>query len=454
MVKMKQSRHTGAGGYTLIELDGDASFGWQRNQHGNGPYRYILPDILVEDAGIEEIEEIHEMDLPLAGVLSLCPELDRVYAAECARHEARVALATNHYELPHDIWINESSALGAVEYAIWPDKGELRASHGKCAFRAGNSPEELRLAIRNALRNMTGQKTAKLDRPRSFCGPEMTSIAAWVTSRLRPYAAGIYDKWIERTLQSGYMDRRLVLLGHDVAGPCDRAELSYRHDRLTCTMDIGEVRFCEEVITSPAVTIKQIEERKGMPATLITNHPILSGRRITGVRHSDRRAIHTLDMIEGLPMTIKVAPLPFGAEESEDLIAGYLSRFESITSGARIALSRMEISERVSRLSKVADRLNSETPCQDLKTHDLRLVTDGKRLDCDGPIAPGVYWRKGAIRIEGLPAASCHSIIRSGPGKPLRDFVAMPGMEDAVINSVTLAPPGKRRPEQIVVRAA
>ncbi|WP_298846201.1 hypothetical protein [uncultured Salinicola sp.] len=454
MVQMTKSHHDDYGGYTLIEMDTDAVLGWKRGRIATGPCRFILPDILVEDVGIEELEEVSTMDMPLIGLLEVCPGLDGVYADACSRHGARVALTTNHYELPHDVWIAESSALGSVEYAIWPEKGEVRSKEGRCSFRIPDDPEGLRLAIRNALRNLTGQKDARLADPPPFCGPAMTSIAAWTIARLRPYAARVYEKWIERNLEAGYMDKRLVLRSHDVAGPCDRAEISWRPDRLSCTLDVGDVRFCEEVITAPAVTTTQLSERRDLPATDLCDHPALEGRVITGVRQSDRRSIHTLDRIDPMPLTIKVDPVPFAREEIDRILDDAIARFDHITPGARIALARMEESECASRITKVSERMISETPCQDLVRHDLRLTTDGRRLDCDGPIAPGVFWRKGAMRIEGLPIASSHSILKCGRGRPLRDFIIMPGLEDAVITSVTRAPEGKRRPEQIVVRAA
>lgn len=454
MVEMTKSHHDECGGYTLIELANDAVLGWKGGRIATGPCRFILPDILVEDVAIEELEEVSTLNMPLIGILELCPSLDEIYAEACNRHDAKVALTTNHYELPHDIWISESRTLGSVEYAIWPNKGEIRTSFGRCSFRMPADHDGLRLAIRNALRNLTGQKDAALARPAPFCGAAMTSIAAWTICRLRPYAANVYEKWIERNLQSGYMDKRLVLRSHDVAGPCDRAEFTWSSDRLSCIIDIGDIRFCEEVITAPAVTTRQIAERNGSKATILCNHPALGGRTITGVRHTDHRSLHTLDRVEAMPLTIKIDPVPFRPDEADKIIAAALARFKEITPGATIALARMEISERISRLTKVSERMISETPCQDLTAHNLRLVTSDTKLDCNGPIAPGVFWQKGALRIEGLPAASSLSILRSGRGRPLRDYITMPGLEDAIISSVTRAPEGKRHPEQIVVRAA
>lgn len=454
MVEMTKRHHDAAGGYTLIELPDDTAFGWSARSHGEPPYRYILPDILVDEDGIAEIEEISSMDLPLAGVLSLCPALDRVYAEECAKHGARVAGPTNHYELPYDVWISESSVLGTVEFDIWENQGRLRSSQGSCRFSMKGGPDDLRLAIRNALRNMTGQKNASLERPRSFVGPSMTSVAAWVLQNLRPYAADVYTDWINKSLEKGYPGGPLVFGPGDVAGPCDRAELRFSRKRLTCTIDIEEIRFCEEVITTPSCTTTELAARQGLAAREICDHPALIGRTIIGTGYTARRAMHSLDRIEPVNLLINLHGVPFGEDEAERICTDALARFEEVTPGARIALARMETSERVSRLTKMSRRMITETPWQDLRTHRLRLVTDGRRLDADGPVSAGVFWSKGAIRIEDLPASSCHAMLRSGPGRPLRDFIDMPGMEDAVIRTVTRAPEGKRRPEQIVVRAA
>ena len=64
MVQMTKSHHDDYGGYTLIEMDTDAVLGWKRGRIATGPCRFILPDILVEDVGIEELEEVSTRDMP------------------------------------------------------------------------------------------------------------------------------------------------------------------------------------------------------------------------------------------------------------------------------------------------------------------------------------------------------------------------------------------------------
>lgn len=454
MVEMTAVHHDAADGYTLIELPDDTAFGWSARSHGEPPYRYILPDILVEEEGIAEIEEISSMDLPLAGVLSLCPALDKIYAEECEKHDARVAVPTNHYELPHDVWISESSVLGTVEFDIWESHGRLRTSHGSCRFPMHGGPADLRLAIRDALRNMTGQKNASLNRPPAFVGPSMTSIAAWVLGRMRPYAAEIYTSWINRALERGYPEAPLVFGRADVAGPCDRAEMRFSKGRLTCTIDMGDIRFCEEVVTTPSCATTELSKRKGMQATALLDHPALEGRTIVGTGYTERRSIHSLDRINPVNLLINLDGIPFTQDEANRICSDALEQFEQVTAGARLAIARMETSERVSRLDKIARRMISETPWQDPRTHDLRLITNGRRLEADGPLASGVFWRRGALRIENLPASSCHAILRSGKGKPLRNIIELPGMEDAIIQAVSRVPEGKRRPEQLIIKAA
>jgi hypothetical protein len=140
--------------------------------------------------------------------------------------------------------------------------------------------------------------------------------------------------------------------------------------------------------------------------------------------------------------------------EAESIISEALASFTDVTAGARLAISRMEVSERASRLSAIAGSRVSEITYQGLRSHDLRLTTDGRRLDCDGPIAPGVRWNKGALRIDGLPEAARIALLRTGRGRPLRDVIAMPGMEDVRITSVSRASGRKSVDGQLVVRTA
>lgn len=444
--------HPHEGGYTLVDIPLGAFSGWVAGRDGGSSRRYILPDMLVCEEAVEELVEALEAGRGIQSLLSSTAALDDVWEQACARHDAEVALAINHPELPHDAWRTDTTVLGPVECDAW--EGVLRTEHGRCRFHMVGGPEDLRVSIRNALRNMTGQRLAALSRRNAFTGPEMTSIASWVLHSMRPYAAARYTEWICRALSEGYPYGPLVLGQGDVAGPCDRAELRFHRDRLTCTVDIGDRRFCEEVLTTPSVTTSQMEERHGRAATDVCDHPALAGRSITGAGYTDQRVMHGLDRRDALPLLIHLDPVAFAPGEAEALISDALASFTDVTAGARLAISRMEISERVSRLSAIAGRRVSEITYQGLHSHDLRLTTDGRRLDCDGPIAPGVKWNKGALRVDGLPEAARLALLRTGRGRPLRDVIAMPGMEEARITSVSPAYGRKAAYGQLVVRAA
>ena len=144
MVEMTAVHHDAAGGYTLIELPDDTDFGWSARSHGEPPYRYILPDILVEEEGIAEIKEISSMDLPLAGVLSLCPGLDKIYAKECEKYDARVAVPTNHYRraVSSAPWSSTSGRATdgsghLMEAAAFPCRADQRICTWRSATRSG-----------------------------------------------------------------------------------------------------------------------------------------------------------------------------------------------------------------------------------------------------------------------------------------------------------------------------
>ena len=297
-------------------------------------------------------------------------------------------------------------------------------------------------------------KNASLENSREFAGPSMTSIAAWILERLRPYAATAYTNWINSALEHGYPDGPLVFGQADVAGPCDRAEMRFARDRLTCTIDMGNIRLCEEVVTTPSCTTTELLERKEKCAKDLFLHPALEGRLITGTGYTNHRAMHSLNMIQPTNLLINLYAVPFTQEEAESICHTALEEFEEVSTCAKLALSRMELSERVSRLDKIARRKVSEIQFQGLYRHGLRLVTNGQRLDAEGAICHGVFWIRGALRIENLPASSCHAILRSGKGRLLRNIIELPGMEDAIIQAVSLVPKGKRRSEQIIIKAA
>ena len=283
-----------SGGFTLLEIDSASAFGWERSTASEKRFRYLLPDMLVDEDFFIDLAEVDASSMPLAGILRHAPALDRIYADECSKHDARIALPLNYYELPLPEWRDEAKALGAVEFTIGYVIGELRSSDGRCKFHLNGTPEDLRLAIRNALRNITGQKLARLSRPQKFTGPEMTTTASWILERMRPYAASVFERWIERALSQGMHDKPLVLLQHDVAGPCDRAELRFCKNRLSCTINTGPYRLCDEVLTAEAVSTSEIDERRGAMASSICSHPLLKGRQITGTRNTNTRAIHSL----------------------------------------------------------------------------------------------------------------------------------------------------------------
>lgn len=462
MVTFTCTTHVDAdtGAYRVLEVEAadvlpDRS--WRGQAKPGGIKRYILPAILVEDEALEHLSEADPQTMTFRGLIEESDSLTRIYSGICAQHDAKVALITRHYELPHDIWHEETGVIGACEFHLAYRSFHLMAEHGRYTIRREpSSPAELQEAISNALKSMTGNHLAEIRRT-AFAGPAATQTACWALERLRPYAAKRYQAWISRSVMDGYMSGPLKFGRADIEANVERITFRYSQERLTCNIltPAGEV-VSEESLTirHPILGHDANTLVTGMKASDLSPHECLGGRRVIGIGPMATYTHFTLDQRPDLPLALEATAQPLDSDVAQDETECLLSAFQTVSPFARAHAMALEPSERISRLSKVALRRLSEIPFQDVSCKNVRFILRGDTLDIDGEIAQGVFCYKGALRIENLPETTMRAAVKTAKGRPLSDLVSMKGIEGLIITQAVRVPPGERRPDQLLLRAA
>lgn len=450
-----------AGAYRLLTVDAADVLpdrGWRRKAKPTGTKRYILPAILVEDEALEHLAEADPQTITFRGLVEESDSLTRIYSGICAQHDAKVALITRHYELPHDIWHEETGVIGPCEFHLAYRSFLLMSEHARFTIRQEPStPAEFQTAIRNALKSMTGTRLADIRQHSRFTGPAATQTACWALERLHPYAAKRYAAWISRSVNDGYMAAPLKFGKADVDAQVETVTFRYSRERLTCNIltPTGDV-ISEESLTirHPILGHYATTLVTGMKASDLSPHASLMERRIIGIGRKDAYTNFTLDRRHDRPLPLEVEPVAFPDDIADQETQRLLGAFQDISPFARAYAMTLEPSERISRLSRVALRRLAETPFQDASMKSVRFVLHGDTLDIDGEITKGVFCHKGALRIENLPETSMRAAVKTARGRPLTDLVNMKGIEGLVITQAARVPPGKRRPDQLLLRAA
>lgn len=450
-----------AGVYRLLEVEAadvlpDRS--WQGQKKPEGMRRYILPAILVEDEALEHLAEADSKTITFRGLIEESESLTRIYSNICAQHDAKVALITRHYELPHDIWHENTGVIGPCEFHLAYRSFLLMAEHGRYTIRREPStPAELQTTISNALKAMTGTRLSEIRRCNPFNSAAATPVACWAIKRLRPYAAKRYEAWISKSVSDGYMSDPLKFGEADIEAHIEKVTFRYSRERLTCNIltPTGDV-ISEESLTirHPILGHDATTLVVGMKASDLSPHASLADRCITGIGHMTSYTNFTLDQRHDRPLPLKVEPAAFPDDIADQETERLLGAFCEVSPFARAYAMTLEPSERISRISRVALRRLSETPCQDVSVKSVRFVLHGDVLDIDGEIAKGVFCHKGALRIENLPETTMLAAVKTARGRPLSDLVSMNGLEGLVITQAARIPPGKRRPDQLLLRAA
>ena len=243
----------------------------------------------------------------------------------------------------------------------------------------------------------------------------------------------------------------------DIDAHIEKITFRYSRERLTCNIltHTGDV-ISEENLTirHPILGHDATTLVTGMKASDLSPHAILADRRITGIGRTATYTSFTLDQRHDRPLPFEVEPVTLSDDIVDQETNRLLSAFCEVTPFARAYAMTLDPSERISRLSRVALRRLGETPFQDISVKSVRFVLHGDTLDIDGEITKGVFCHKGALRIENLPETSMRAAVKTARGKPLTDLVSMKGLEDLVITQAARVPPGKRRPDQLLLRAA
>ncbi len=450
-----------AGAYRLLEVEAAdvlPDHSWRGQTKPEGMRRYILPAILVEDEALEHLAEADPKTITFRGLIEESNSLTRIYSGICAKHDAKVALITRHYELPHDIWHEETGVIGACEFHLAYRSFLLMSENTRFTIRREpSSPAELETAIRNALKTMTGTRLADIRQHSRFTGPAASQTACWVLERLHPYAAKRYAAWISRSVNDGYMAAPLKFGKADIDAHIEKVTFRYSRERLTCNIltPAGDV-ISEESLTirHPILGHDATTLVTGMRASDLSPHASLLNRRITGIGRMSTYTNFTLDQRCDHPLPLEVEPVTFPDEIAEQETNRLLGAFQDVSPFARAYAMTMEPSERISRLSRVALRRLGETPFQDVCVKSVRFVLRGDTLDIEGEISKGIFCHKGALRIENLPETTMRAAVKTARGRLLSDLVSMKGLEGLVITQAARVPPGERRPDQLLLRAA
>jgi len=451
----------GAGAYRLLEVEAAdvlPNHSWRGQKKPEGMKRYILPAILVEDEALEHLAEADPKTITFRGLIEESDSLTRIYSDICAKHDAKIALITRHYELPHDIWHEEIGVIGACEFHLAYRSFLLMSENTRFTIRQEPcTPAELETAIRNALKSMTGMRLADIRQHGRFTGPAASQTACWALERLHPYAAKRYAAWISRSVKDGYMSDPLKFGEADIDAHIEKITFRYSRERLTCNI----LTHTGDVISEESLTIRHpilghdaSTLVNGMKASDLSPHAVLGDRHIIGIGRMTTYTSFTLNQRHDRPLPLEVEPVAFPDDIADQETERLLGAFRDITPFARIYAMTLEPSERISRISRVALRRLAEIPFQDVSVKSVRFVLHGDTLDIEGEIAKGVFCHKGALRIENLPETSMRAAVKTARGKPLSDLVSMKGLEGLVITQAVRVPPGKLRPDQLLLRAA